>query len=56
MLTCHLMDEGPNRVVNELAFEVVPTGNQAPGTARGQSGGVVESPMPQNQLLTTIDW
>ena len=29
MLSCHLVDEGSNRLVNEVAFEVIPSGNQA---------------------------
>ena len=29
MLTCDLVDEGANRVVDEVTFEFVPTGNQA---------------------------
>jgi hypothetical protein len=29
VLTCHLLDEGSNRLVNEVAFEFIPAGNQA---------------------------
>ena len=36
MLNCHLLDEGSNRLVNEVAFECIPTGNQATGTSRLQ--------------------
>jgi hypothetical protein len=29
VLTCHLLDEGSNRLVNEVAFEFIPAGDQA---------------------------
>ena len=31
MLTCHLLDEGSDRLVNEVAFEFIPAGDQATG-------------------------
>ena len=32
MLTCHLLDEGSDRLVNEVSFEFIPIDNQATGT------------------------
>jgi hypothetical protein len=29
VLTCHLPDEGSDRLVNEASFKFIPTGNQA---------------------------
>lgn len=30
-MTCHLVDEGPDRLLNDVAFEFIPTGKQATG-------------------------
>ena len=33
MLTCHLLDEGSDRLVNEVSFEFIPIDNQATGAS-----------------------
>lgn len=59
MLTCHLVDEGANRVVNEVAFGVIPTGNQATGApllhrqegAQGAEDVIAKGPLPAHEEL-----
>jgi hypothetical protein len=53
-LTCHLLDEGPNRLVNEVSFEFIPGGDQATGApflqlkegAQGAKDRIVNGPLP----------
>jgi hypothetical protein len=59
VLTCHLVDEGANRVVNEVAFGVIPTGNQATGApllhrqegAQGAEDVIAKGPLPAHEEL-----
>ena len=37
MLTCHLLDEGSNGLVNEVAFEFIPTANQVKNAQRSKT-------------------
>ena len=59
MLTCHLVDEGANRLVNEVAFEFIPTGNQATAAsllqleegAQGAEDMIGDRPLPAHKEL-----
>ena len=59
MLTCHLLNEGSDRLVNEVAFEFIPTANQATGTlllqleegAQGAEDVIADGPLPAHEEL-----
>ena len=59
MLSCHLVDEGSNRLVNEVAFEFIPTDNQATGAsllqleegAQGAEDVIANGPLPAHEEL-----
>ena len=59
MLTCHLLDEGSDHLVNEVAFKFIPTGNQATGTsllqleegAQGAEDMIANGPLPAHEEL-----
>jgi hypothetical protein len=59
VLTCHLLDEGANRLVNEVAFEFVPTGNQTTGAPllqleegpQGAENMIGNGPLPAHEEL-----
>ena len=62
MLTCHLLDEGSNRVVDEVTFEVIPTGNQPPRAslfeleegAQGAEDMIADGPLPTHEELLSV--
>jgi hypothetical protein len=57
VLSCHLADEGPNRVVKEVAFECIPTGNQATAASllqlqegpQGAGDVIANGPLPAHE-------
>ena len=59
MLTCHLVDEGPNRLINEVAFEFIPTCHQAAGAplfqleegSQGAEDVIANGPLPAHEEL-----
>ena len=59
MLSCHLLDEGSKRLVNEVAFELIPTGDQAMGApllqleegAQGAVDVIANGPFPAHEEL-----
>ena len=64
MLTDHLPDEASDRLVNEVAFEFIPTANQATGTlllqleegAQGAEDVIADSPLlAHEELLRMAD-
>ena len=62
MLTCHLVDEVCDRVVNEVALEFIPTGNQATGAsflqleegAQGAEDMIANGPLPAHEELLRV--
>ena len=62
MLSCHLLDEGSNRLVNEVAFEFIPTGNQATEApllqlekgAQGAEDVIANGPLPAHEELLGV--
>jgi hypothetical protein len=59
VLTCHLVDEGSDRLVNEVAFEFIPTGNQATAAsllqleegAQDAEDVIANGPLPAHEEL-----
>jgi hypothetical protein len=62
VLSCHLVDEGANRLVNEVAFKFIPTGNQATGAsllqleegAQGAEDVIANGPLPAHEELLCV--
>jgi hypothetical protein len=48
MLTCHLLDEISGRLVNEVSFKFIPTGNQA---TRASFLQLEDGPLPAHEEL-----
>jgi hypothetical protein len=57
VLTCHLLDEVADRLVNEVAFEFIPAGDQATGAsllqleegAQGAEDVIANGPLPAHE-------
>jgi hypothetical protein len=57
VLTYHLVDEVSDRLVNEVAFEFIPTGNQSPAAsllqlekgAQGAEDMIANGPLPAHE-------
>jgi Transposase IS66 family len=62
VLTCHLLDEVSNRAVDEVAFEFIPTGNQATGASllqleegpQGAEDMIANGPFPAHEELLRV--
>ena len=60
MLTCHLLDEVSDRLVNEVSFEFIPTANQASGAfllqleegPQGAEDMIANGPLPAHEIIT----
>ena len=59
MLICHLVDEGPYRLIYEVAFECIPTANQATAAPllqleegpQGAEDVIANRPLPAHEEL-----